>query len=153
MSKAFVCAAGLQQGHLENGATAKKNNSKTFARFLMSEKKTFNRRSVIEAGVRVPLAAVVAGALTACGKQGEDFPVCADLDSLSLGEQGSRRAINYVEVSGFADKNCSNCAYFSPEPVGADGAIADCGTCSIFQGPANKRGHCDSWSIKDSDGG
>jgi hypothetical protein len=60
---------------------------------------------------------------------------CADpADSL-------RSSLHYVEAFPDAQKTCSGCAFFTPD-------AGDCGNCKIFSGPANPKGHCDSWTAK-----
>jgi hypothetical protein len=39
---------------------------------------------------------------------------------------------------------CSACGFFEADAKDA----AACGNCKIFNGPANPKGHCDSWSAK-----
>lgn len=119
-------------------------------KFAMKTSTKFSRRSILKTGVQAPLAASLAVAVTACGGRQEKASVCVDLESLSLGEKGSRSALDYTETSAFSDKNCLYCAYFTPASSGGDAQAAACGECSIFQGPANKNGYCNSWSIKDN---
>lgn len=60
---------------------------------------------------------------------------CADpADSL-------RASLHYVETFTDATKDCAACGFFE---AAGDG----CGNCKIFSGPANPKGHCDSWSAK-----
>lgn len=114
----------------------------------MSNEKKLSRRSVIKLGAQAPIAVAAASMLTACG--GEEIALCADPNSLSFGENSIRQASNYNEESTEADKNCLNCAFFTPEPTGPDGQVPNCGHCSIFEGLASKNGYCDSWSTKDT---
>jgi hypothetical protein len=67
--------------------------------------------------------------------------VCADPSAMDAGQQGLRSSLNYVESAPDHSKTCSKCAFFQA----TDG---NCGTCTIFNGPANPAGHCDSWSAK-----
>ncbi len=61
---------------------------------------------------------------------------CADpTDSL-------RASLHYAEMSPDPTKSCSECGFFD-----ADGENG-CGSCKIFNGPTNPKGHCDSWAAK-----
>ncbi|MDG2243442.1 MAG: high-potential iron-sulfur protein [Rhodospirillaceae bacterium] len=115
----------------------------------MSKNTTINRRSFVKMGLQVPLVSAAAGMLAACG-DGEEIALCADPNMLSFGENSIRQANKYAEVSEEPDKNCLNCAFFTPEPAGPDGVVPNCGDCSIFEGLASKNGYCDSWSTKDT---
>ncbi len=65
-----------------------------------------------------------------------DSGACADVnDSL-------RAALHYIEQSPDTLKVCAGCVYFAA----ADSSR--CGSCQIFGGPANPKGHCDSWAAK-----
>jgi hypothetical protein len=91
----------------------------------------FTRRKVIEAGLlMVPAVALVPSLAKAAG-------ACADpADSL-------RASLHYVEKSADAKQTCDACGFFE-----ADASNAACGNCKIFNGPANPKGRCDSWSAK-----
>jgi High potential iron-sulfur protein len=67
--------------------------------------------------------------------------LCADPSTMDSGQQSLRASLNYSESSPDHSKTCSVCAFYQA----ADGT---CGNCMIFSGPANKGGHCDSWSPK-----
>ena len=115
----------------------------------MSKSSNFSRRSVVKLGIQAPFVAAAAGMLAACGDE-EEIALCANPNSLSFGENSIRQASNYNEASAEADKNCLNCAFFTPEPAGPDGIVPNCGHCSIFEGYASKNGYCDSWSTMDT---
>jgi hypothetical protein len=116
----------------------------------MKTDKPMSRRSAVKLGLQVPLSAAAVGVLTACGEGEEQVALCADPNVLSFSENSIRQANNYTEASAEADKNCSNCAFFTPGEAGPDGEIPYCGDCSIFEGLASKTGYCDSWSTKDT---
>jgi hypothetical protein len=65
-----------------------------------------------------------------------DSGACADVND------GLRTALHYIEQSPDTLRACAGCVYFAA----ADSSR--CGSCQIFSGPANRRGHCDSWSAK-----
>lgn len=91
----------------------------------------FSRRGMLAGGIRL----VPALALMPLTARSAAAAACADPnDSL-------RSSLHYVEASPDAQKTCSACAFFTPD-------AGDCGNCKIFSGPANVKGHCDSWSAK-----
>lgn len=109
----------------------------------------FSRRCILKIGLHTPLATSLPFALAACNGGQEKAAVCVDLESLSMGEKSSRSALEYTEASAFSDKNCFACAYFTPTSSDDGDEASPCGECSIFQGPANGNGYCNSWSIRD----
>jgi hypothetical protein len=89
-----------------------------------------SRRQVIECGL------MVAPALALFPSIARAADACADPnDSL-------RASLHYTEAGTEKDKTCSACGLFTPD------GDKTCGTCMIFNGPANVKGHCDSWSAK-----
>jgi hypothetical protein len=103
----------------------------------------FTRRAVLRHGVQWPAAGMALWALSACGDGRKAVVACADPNSLSVAENGLRKDRHYVEESPDPTKTCSGCGFFKLDEGG--GA---CGRCEIFQGPANAKGHCDSWAAK-----
>ncbi len=90
----------------------------------------FSRRCVIERGL---LAVPALALMPSLAKAAE---ACADpTDSL-------RASLHYVETSGDPKQPCGLCGFFEAAEKG------DCGSCKIFNGPANVKGHCDSWAAK-----
>jgi hypothetical protein len=67
---------------------------------------------------------------------------CADPAKMDGSQRSARDSLHYSESSPDPAKTCSACSFFQP------GAAA-CGSCMIFNGPANPKGHCDSWNSKD----
>jgi hypothetical protein len=57
-------------------------------------------------------------------------------------EDSLRASLHYAEAAPDPQKTCGGCGFFTPA------AGSDCGNCKIFNGPANAKGHCDSWSAK-----
>ncbi len=91
---------------------------------------SFTRRKVIESGLLLVPAVALAPSLARAA-------ACADpADSL-------RASLHYVEMAADPKMTCSACGFFEP-----DASNAACGNCKIFTGPANPKGHCDSWSAK-----
>lgn len=72
------------------------------------------------------------------GRSASAVEACADLAKLDSGAAGLRASLNYAETSPDSAKTCAACAFFA---AGTGG----CGTCQILSGPANSKGHCDSW--------
>jgi hypothetical protein len=76
------------------------------------------------------------------GKEKKDF-VCAKPTALSEAENRQRKLDNYTEQSLDPSKTCSECRFFT-----AGAAPTACGTCEIFNGPANPKGKCDDWAAR-----
>ena len=103
-----------------------------------------SRRTVLEQGVRLPIAGAAVFALSACGDDGPKVAACADPNVLSMAENSLRQSAHYVEKSPDAAKTCAVCSFFTA------GEPPPCGKCEIFQGPVNAGGHCDSWAKKEA---
>jgi hypothetical protein len=103
-------------------------------RDLISRRRLLGR--VVTASVGATAFSVAAAAARAAGVK-----MCADLEAMDSGAKSMRTSLNYTEKSTDADKTCRVCAFFQAASEG-------CGTCQIFNGPANPLGHCDSWSQK-----
>lgn len=116
----------------------------------MTKKSAFSRRAAVKFGAQLPIVAAAGGLLASCGDGEETVALCADPNVLSFSENSIRQANKYTESSPHADKNCLNCAFFTPEQHAGEGEVATCGDCSIFEGLASKNGYCDSWSTKDT---
>lgn len=71
--------------------------------------------------------------------------LCADPDALSPAERRQRELDNYTERSPDARATCSRCRFFSAAPQSGG-----CGTCQLFNGPANPRGRCDDWTAAET---
>jgi hypothetical protein len=93
-----------------------------------------SRRAVIARSLK---AIPVAGFVGFLAKTGLAAEACADPTD------GLRASLHYTETSADRGKYCSACSFFD-----ADGENG-CGTCKIFNGPTNPKGHCDSWAAKD----
>lgn len=89
-----------------------------------------SRRTVIERGLlMVPALAFLPSIAKAAG-------ACADpTDSL-------RASLHYTEMGPDAKMVCAGCGFFEADDD------KSCGNCKIFNGPANAKGHCDSWAAK-----
>ena len=98
------------------------------------------RRTLVGLAYKLPIVGPIGGLLSACGPSG---PPCADPDDWSMSEMGLRKLNNYTESSPHADKNCTSCAFFTPDP---SPDLPSCGQCEIFVSFAHKDGYCDSWS-------
>jgi hypothetical protein len=98
-------------------------------------KSNLSRRALLSRG----LPFVAGGVLLPILVRAADGPACHDP---AASDQGLRQSLNYTETGEDATKICGGCGFFSAgEPAG-------CGDCQIFHGPANVKGHCDSWSPK-----
>jgi hypothetical protein len=108
----------------------------------------FSRRAIL---LQVPVAGALFVALSGCGQKSGDSAgtsasaggtVCANLSAMTDAEQGTRKALNYMEASPNPSQVCAGCSFFH-----AGGGT--CGTCDMFSGgPVNSHGHCNSWSAK-----
>ena len=67
--------------------------------------------------------------------------VCAKPGALTDAQEQQRKLDNYTEKSPDPGKTCRQCGFFTP---GAE--TTGCGSCAIFNGPANPRGKCDDWT-------
>jgi hypothetical protein len=99
----------------------------------MSVRSITRRQVIADAARAVPVAGLALLAARTAFAAG-----CADPDD-SL-----RSSLHYTEASTDAQKICAACGFFTP----GSGGGAACGNCNIFSGPANPKGHCDSWSAK-----
>lgn len=85
-----------------------------------------------------------AGWTSAGQAAGRKAVVCADPGTLSPAERRQRELDNYTEHSPDPRATCSACRFFAvaaaPDP---------CGTCQLFNGPANPKGRCDDWTAAD----
>lgn len=103
-------------------------------------KQVLSRRTLLRRGVVLPLGGL-ALATAASGVAVAAEKVCADPKTMDSGAKSIRDSLHYVETSPHANMTCSGCGFFQATPDG-------CGSCMIFQGPANPTGHCESWSAK-----
>jgi hypothetical protein len=102
-------------------------------------RRPLSRRDVIRClGSSVSLGAALI-LLPGCPVSAEG--VCADPAKMDSGAAALRASLNYTEQSPDAAKSCAACAFFTAGPGG-------CGSCQILSGPANSKGHCDSWGPK-----
>jgi hypothetical protein len=102
---------------------------------------TISRRKLLERGVQISVGgAILATAGTAMAAEQK---VCADPKNMDGGQKSIRMSLNYVEVHTDQNQACGKCGFYT-----ADAANAGCGQCMIFTGPANAKGHCDSWAPK-----
>ena len=102
-----------------------------------------SRRSVLLRGLHLPIGGALL--LSGCGggdKQAGAGPACANPETMSDAEAGTRQALGYTEKSPDPQQVCVGCSYFH---AGAAG----CGSCDMFTGGAvNPQGHCASWNKK-----
>lgn len=70
---------------------------------------------------------------------------CTDVSDLSDQELKQRKqmvnSLEYVDESQKEGKTCSNCQLYVESEYG-DG----CGGCTLFPGPVNANGYCNSWA-------
>lgn len=65
--------------------------------------------------------------------------VCADPAQLDDQQVSLRASLSYTE-SAPGKETCADCGFFRMT------AGSSCGTCELLKGPANPKGHCDSWN-------
>lgn len=70
---------------------------------------------------------------------------CTDVSSLSAQEKKQRKqmikSLQYVEESTTEGQTCSNCQLYVEKEFGEG-----CGGCTLFPGPVNANGYCNSWA-------
>ena len=106
-----------------------------------------SRRALLHRSIQIPIGVASIAALASCsGGANTGAPatsagnICAGVETMDENARALRRSLHYTEISPDQNAACGQCAYFHS---GASG----CGTCDIYSGgPANSRGHCDSWS-------
>ena len=104
-------------------------------------KQIFSRRGLLKRSVQLPFGLFLASAGASTLMAAESGGVCADPSAMDGGQKGIRDSLHYTEASSDPTKTCLGCGFFQATANG-------CGTCAIFSGPANAKGHCDSWSPK-----
>ncbi len=100
--------------------------------------KLISRRGLLQTALPVAAAGVVLGT---SGIAFAAEAVCADPAKKDEGTKRLRASLNYGEVFPDPKQTCNDCGFFAATSGG-------CGTCQIFNGPANAKGHCDSWGAK-----
>jgi hypothetical protein len=100
--------------------------------------KLISRRALLQTALPAAAAGVVLGS---SGIAFAADAVCADPAKMDEGQKSLRASLNYVEVFSDPKQSCNDCGFFAATSGG-------CGTCQIFNGPANAKGHCDSWGAK-----
>jgi hypothetical protein len=99
-----------------------------------------SRRDLLQRSVELPLGIFLA--LHAVEASADAGKLCADPTTMDSAQRSARESLHYTEASPDPAKSCSVCSFFQP-------AAPPCGSCMIFNGPANATGHCDSWDLKD----
>ena len=100
---------------------------------------SISRRKLLERGVQISVGGAV---VVAAGQAVAADKVCADPKAMDSGQKSIRMSLNYTEMSPDQTKTCAMCGFFTPDATGG------CGQCMIYTGPANPKGHCDSWAAK-----
>lgn len=95
-------------------------------------------------GQPVDEAASTTGPDAAAGAS-EAVAECDDYSGLSEQELQKRDALGYVAESPNPNQVCSNCRFYT-QPQGDD----VCGGCTLFAGPVNPGGYCNSWAAMPS---
>ena len=99
-----------------------------------------NKALLAEDGVKAPADTKK----EAAAKKLEEAGVtCGDLSSLTDADKGMRTALQYVDNTPDAAKDCSGCQLFLPV---AEGKV--CGGCPLLKGPISPKGWCASWVAK-----
>ena len=100
--------------------------------------KLISRRGLLHTTFTTAVAGAV---IVSAGQASAQDKVCADPSKMDSGQKSFRTSMNYVEVFTDPKQSCAQCGFFQPSGDG-------CGACAIFNGPANAKGHCDSWGAK-----
>lgn len=125
----------------------------------MHHESSQSRRAFLRRMSGMSLAALGGGALlTACGGGSADTQSqasapqaaaeadgfsCMDVSGLTEAEVNMRNAVQYVDESPEADKNCLNCQLYTEPAAGSQ-----CGGCTLIKGPIHPEGYCISWAPK-----
>ena len=106
---------------------------------------SISRRNLLGRGVQISVggAVLAASGAAASSAMAAEAKLCADPKAMDGGQKSIRMSLNYVEVHPNEKEDCAKCGFYT-----ADAANAGCGQCMIFTGPANGKGHCDSWAPK-----
>ncbi len=121
----------------------------------MELEQKLDRRSFLKRASSLGAVALAAPALmtiVGCSKKADDGGSgadtgdgagvsCDDASQIDDDSKSMRATLKYVEKSDVDGQDCANCQFYHD---GADG----CGTCDLFTGPVNPKGHCTSWSKK-----
>jgi hypothetical protein len=123
----------------------------------------YSRRTFLKQAVAIGAAGLtVSGLLTSCSNENAaerietetgstdkpspeaaDPRECAGNTDLSASDIAARQAVNYVDESPQADKDCANCRFFKQPAEGAA-----CGGCEIVKGPIAPEGYCNAWVVQ-----
>lgn len=108
----------------------------------MSEK-TIGRRGALKRALTVLGAAAVAPALfSACGGEESGALSCSDTSGLTPAQVTLRETQHYLDTSADPAKKCTDCNFFTA------GQAAQCGTCTVIQGPIHPDGTCNLWAAR-----
>jgi hypothetical protein len=104
--------------------------------------KTLSRRAYLNRCWSLS-AAIAAGGLSSCAKEGTPYASCTDTRSLSETDMETRRSLAYVDQSTVANRACANCViYIEPASPG------QCGNCQLVKGQISASGYCNAWAAK-----
>jgi hypothetical protein len=67
-------------------------------------------------------------------------PACDDAAALSEDARSARESVEYVSVTAIPAERCDNCEFWVPPEPGAE-----CGGCSVLEGPIAAAGWCNLW--------
>lgn len=65
---------------------------------------------------------------------------CTDVSKLTKKQVETRKALEYVDASPHAEKQCNNCQLFEQPGEGEE-----CGGCQVVPGPIHPKGYCTAW--------
>jgi hypothetical protein len=102
--------------------------------------KRFSRRAVLSNSFNLSLILIFANEMSNSAA-GAAESTCAHEEQMDEEQKTLRHSQHYVELSPVPAQACIACSFFQPQDAG-------CGNCLIFSGPANPKGHCDSWNAK-----
>jgi hypothetical protein len=111
------------------------------------------RRFLKQAAITGLTGLMLPGLLAACGNsQAEDqtsseaeSAACESSDALSIADNATRQAVNYVDQAPDPEKVCANCRFFKSAE-----ANADCGTCDVVKGAIAQVGYCSAWVAQET---
>lgn len=101
-----------------------------------------SRRDFIERAAVLGIASAGLGAFVGACTSGGGTLTCTDTTGLADADLQVRQALQYVDASPEAAKNCLNCQLYTPAAEG------ECGGCTVVKGPIHPQGYCTSWAEK-----
>jgi len=111
----------------------------------MSNDSKISRREMLKRSLTVVGVAAGSSFVLAGCKGEEEAPEalsCTDLTGVDPAAVQTRTAMGYQDNGPDATRHCTGCQFFTA------GAAGQCGSCSLFAGPINPNGSCNSFAPK-----